>query len=448
MSAFHGKLLLIDNNEDFLNEVQRDGDLLQSHPLMIQTSLALGLKIFEKHKNFIRILVASSKVFKTQDEVQHFQAKMGNHPYLFITHRGHHPLESLFNSDKTLIEPKSYRDIIEAVTDLISKRPDWKSFEFSHDKKFVEIKLKDEDYIGIGINDFMLLPQSPFNVFIKIGPGNFIKVFNAGDKSEEEVIDRYRQKGIGQVFLPTQEHKKYITLCEKLSWKKVRSESAPKEKLKTVFRLGNEVARNMASLGLGQENLDFAETFLDQSVTMIKNLSLRDGNLKNFIEDLQDNEHIAAVSFLSGILANELGFESLKSIKLVGMAALLHDVGLYALDPNADEKTLAPDSEIMQKHSLHGADILRKSGKFEDVVCQAVEQHHMRRRGGDSSERSGNLNLVTEIISVADALHNSILSETFDPKKLDEFLMIDLKRFSHPIEKALLKILDKKRKGV
>ncbi len=443
MSAFHGKLLLIDNNEEFLKVVQKDGELLQTYPLMIQTSLAQGLKIFEKQKNVIRVLLVSSRVFKTQLEVQNFQSQMVNHPYLFISHRGHHPLQPLFNSDRTLTEPKSYKEIIKSVIELILKRPDWKNFEVSHDEKFVELKLKEEEFIGIGIDQFMLLPQSPFNVFIKIGKGNFIKVINAGDKGEEEVIDRYRQKGIGEVFLSLEEHGKYLTLCEKLSWKTIRSQEAPKEKLKTFFRLGNEVSRTMAKLGIVQENLDFAQTFMDQSINMIKNLKLRDGNLKNFIDDLQNSEHTAAVSFLAGILANKLGFDSAKSIKLVGMSALVHDVGLYALDPLADEKKLAPDSEIMLKHASYGSEILRKSGQFEDVVYLTVEQHHLRRRGGESSERSGNLNIIAEIIGVADAFQNSILAGGFDPNKLDQFCAIDLKRFSHPVEKALLQVLNR-----
>lgn len=244
------------------------------------------------------------------------------------------------------------------------------------------------------------------------------------------------------------EHEKYVSLCEKMSQKTFNSMSTgTKEKLKNTFRLGNEVAKNITRLGIEPKTLDYAETFLDQSVSMIKNLNIKDGNLENFIKDIENNEHTTAVSFLSGVIADQLGFESLKSVKLVGIAALVHDIGLYDLSPDVDEKTLSPSSELMLKHPKHGADLIRKSGCFDDLIAIAVEQHHMRRRGGDTFSRSNNMNLVSEIVGVSDSFYNKVLNSGFRPQHLDDFLSNELKKFSHPIEKAFLKVLDKKRKA-
>jgi putative nucleotidyltransferase with HDIG domain len=345
------------------------------------------------------------------------------------------------------MEPKSYRAIIQAVVPMVDKKADWKTYEVSNDEKFVELAIADGDFLRVNIKDFMILPKSHFNLYIKIGPGNFIKIVNAGEEHVEEILNKYSEKGFPHVFIPKEEHERYVALCEKMSRKFIGSPAPANEKAKQVFRLGNEVIKNIAHLGIEPKNLDYAESFLDQSVALIKNYQIKDGNLQKFISSIQGNEHATAVSFLAGVLANELGFESKKSVKLVGISALVHDIGLHDLAPDVEEDKLAPDNDFFLKHPKHGADLLRKSGCFDEVVCLAVEQHHHRRRGSDQSKRNNNMNLVSEIVGVSDAFFSMVIKEGFSPKKLDEFLAEELPTFSHHIEKGLLKVLDKKRKA-
>jgi HD-GYP domain-containing protein (c-di-GMP phosphodiesterase class II) len=149
------------------------------------------------------------------------------------------------------------------------------------------------------------------------------------------------------------------------------------------------------------------------------------------------------------MIANEVGIESIKSVKLVGISALLHDIGLYDLDPDFKEETYDPNNEdqrrIYDQHQKHGGELLRKAGGFEETIYLAVESHHMRRRGSDQSLRTNNINVLTEIIGAADELHNVVISKHLDDKKLHYFTLTNLKNFSPQVEKAVLKLLNKKK---
>lgn len=448
MSAFHGKLLLIDNNNDFLDEVMKDSKLINEYPLIIQKTCAHGIKVFQKNKSFFRAVIVATHFFQTEESLKEFQSAIGDYPLIYISHKENHLLRSHFENAVNIREPKNYEALISLAMKFIDKKADWKNYVESHEQKFIELKLVEDEYIPIDLKDFMIFPKSFFNLYIKIGDQNFIKVVNAGEEGAKEIIDRYAAKGFELLYLPLVEHEKYVALCEKVSSKAVLSPTLnAKEKLKNNFRFGNEVSKNILKMGVEPKSLDYAEAFLHQSVSLIKNYKIKDGNLKKFIEDIENNEHAAGVSFLAGVLADELGFESAKSVKLVGVASLVHDIGLHDLAPWTDEKTLAQMSDVMMKHSKHGADLLRKSGCFEEVVCLAVEQHHMRRRGGETSTRSSNLNLVSEIVGVSDAFYNMVLKDGFEDKNLEYFLEVELKKFSHHIEKGLLVVLGKKRKA-
>jgi hypothetical protein len=68
----------------------------------------------------------------------------------------------------------------------------------------------------------------------------------------------------------------------------------------------------------------------------------------------------------------------------------------------------------------------------------------MRRRGPDPAYRSNNLNMVTEIIGAADELYNIVISQHADEAKIQQFMKKNLKNFSQEIERAVVKILQKK----
>ena len=79
------------------------------------------------------------------------------------------------------------------------------------------------------------------------------------------------------------------------------------------------------------------------------------------LDSIEMKEHNSTVSFLAGMIANEVGIESSKAVKLVGIAALLHDIGLYDINPDFKEENLGNlDEEITsrgnQSHNQHKKD--------------------------------------------------------------------------------------------
>ncbi len=457
MSDIFGYFILIENNGPLLDSILGDKKLMEQFPILHHRKLSSAISLLKTRKD-IRAIIISSAASDTRG-IDEIQKAREFHPEMPIIYLDHHP-DALPKIDFTpftnlyiLTKPTDFQQIAEEFKKIFKKDDRWDSITPSPEAKDVELELKDKDYVPLRLEDFILTDKSYFNIFIKIGTTRFVKILNVGDAIDKEFLSNYQAKGISQLYLPQAEQKNYIALAQKVTEKVLNnSEMTSTHKIKQVLGLGASISSNLVHSGISQDSLDYASSFMNQSITMIKSLRFKNDSVTDFLRSLENNEHSTTISFMSGILANELGFESNKSIKLVGIAALIHDIGLHDLAPHLmdDHDALSdPKNQILfDTHAKHGADLLRASGNFEESLCIAVEQHHLRRRGTGHEVRTNNINIVTEIIGVSDDFYNYVIKGGINKDKMQVFLNSHLKNFSPQIEKAFMKMLTKKKKSV
>lgn len=446
INSLYGNLLLIDNNSFYLDKIFADVKLIEHFPLFNKASLVEGLKLLAKEKGKIRVIFISS-ILVPQTAIESIKKIKENSPdlqFVLIKHgtetiADHLKGNPLFT--KLVERPKSYLELTETFKDIFDQKLEWNKIEASPGLKDVEITKNEDEFISTHINDYVFTAKSLFNVFIKIGPKKYIKVINAGDPVLLETVEAYSKKGITELYIPTVEHDKYIKFMQNISAKNLTTGGSPKKKIQSLLNFGSGISQSLAQTGISVKKLDMANELLGQSISLIKNYGLRDSKISKMMELIECREHLSFVSFLSCLVANEVGFETSKTIKLVGLAALLHDIGLYDLDPNmeSEEDCKVKKPDIFARHASHGAELLRKTGSIDEKICLVVEYHHLRRKG-NPEERSVNVNLLTEIIAVADDLHNHLMIQGFTPEKLDFFILSELGKFTPPIERAVNKL--------
>jgi putative nucleotidyltransferase with HDIG domain len=456
MGNFYGKALIIDNNVFFVDGIKEEVKLLNNYPCLFAKTFQDALQILKNPKHNIRVIFLSNSIGPSHglNELKEIRTDRPLVPVILISHNPDRLPPELTATDcgftKILQSPNKFSVLTHEIDLLFKSKESWTGVAPSQEEKDVEINLVDNGYIPTLLADFVLTPKSFFNIYIKIGQSKFIKIINAGDSLKEELVQAYTKKGITHFYVSIEEHKKYIRFCEEISKKILsRQDIIPIKKINHVINLGANIAQSLIHTGISEEKLDYANTFLNQSVNLIKGMRMKNDSLKKFLATIEIKEHSATVSFLAGMIANEIGMESLKSIKLVGISALLHDIGLYDLNPDFKEEDIdnfSPEQiAIFDRHSKHGGELLRACGGFDEVVYQAVESHHMRRRGFDTARRTNNINMVTEIIGAADELHHLIINDKIDDQKIQYYTLTNLKNFSPQIEKAILKLLQKKK---
>jgi len=139
---------------------------------------------------------------------------------------------------------------------------------------------------------------------------------------------------------------------------------------------------------------------IDLNTNVLLNLS----HLKNY--DHYIFSHVVNVSVLSLIIGRELGLSALE-LRELGMAALLHDIGMTKIERTLyDQKAQLTTEQWteVKRHPELGAELLESSEGFSEAVLRGVREHHERCNGSGypSGLVEDQIHLFAKIIAVAD----------------------------------------------
>jgi putative nucleotidyltransferase with HDIG domain len=116
--------------------------------------------------------------------------------------------------------------------------------------------------------------------------------------------------------------------------------------------------------------------------------------------------HMVNVSILTMAQARGLGIEG-PLLREFGLAALMHDIGKVKTPPeilNKPDKLSAEEFDIMKRHVVDGAEILRATPEIPALAPVVAFEHHLRIDGTgypDGASRPA-LNLATMLCGIAD----------------------------------------------
>jgi putative nucleotidyltransferase with HDIG domain len=142
---------------------------------------------------------------------------------------------------------------------------------------------------------------------------------------------------------------------------------------------------------------------LAQAVAQNRNALLALTALKNF--DNYTFTHMVNVSVLTMAQARTLGVDG-PLLREFGVAALMHDIGkvrIPAAIVKKPDRLTEEEFRIMKRHSVDGAEILRRTLDVPPLVPLVAFEHHLRLDGsGYPAVSRPTLNLATVLTSIAD----------------------------------------------
>ncbi len=244
-----------------------------------------------------------------------------------------------------------------------------------------------------------------------------LPLLQKGAVVSQPIINRLKQLNI-----------KYVYIDDKISEGIEVNESIPPEKrihavkkITESFKKIKGLEGKKASYVLDIQSVEIGIIVEDLLDAILNSNEMLTVLTDSFLYDEYLYQHSFQVTLYSLAIAKELGY-SYKDMKLIGIGAMLHDVGKLQVPTNI---LLKPGSltdeefEMMKQHARLGFDILRNLHSISLLVAHCAFQHHERLDGSGYPRglKENEIHPYAKIIAVADVF-DAVTSERVYRKQM------------------------------
>lgn len=278
--------------------------------------------------------------------------------------------------------------------------------------KIKQVSLNSEhSYSPVGLDSLEIGQKLGFNIFIKRDK-HYVIIIEVGTVLTEELYAKLTKQD--QIYISEIEKNKHeLTCITLLTYIKYYKDDL-QESLRLLYQINNKLFESFFD---SKENIiDKAciERIVKSTIYLIQHNPhyLRE-TMPYFSSEYTVAYHSLHVSIYAISIAHVLELNE-KQLLEVGMAGLLHDIGLKKVNHTIVEKNLKLDIkelEMIHKHTIYSAELAQKNKVTNQYILDAIMHHHEALDGTGYPDRlKGNKILdyasILSISDVFDALTN------------------------------------------
>ncbi len=419
-------ILVAELDKDFLNSVHSDPKINILAPISVATVKDAQLALANRTNRFLAIVI-NPYIDRTNclSVIRFARINRPTTP-IFVIHDDEPPFneeeQKLLGIEATLKKPITYSHIVDLIAPHII------SLDSNHIESQLEapigkeVTVEDSNFISIRSEDFLAGSKSIFNLFVRLASGRYIKILNTHESFDPERLMSYFKKGVTTFYLEKSAQIDYLNYCDRLATAFIKSKKLSLDiKIKGTLVHGEETMNFLKSQGLNSGTIQFAQNFVKNVELLIQNSKfLKNEKIISFVNDFAKYDHAVSVTMIASLLGRALTFDGERAVKILGLATLLHDIGLVGLPEECqfeDESLLSPMVLTeYRKHPLTGSQILAEL-QLDQMILQGVEQHHERRTrtGFPAKLGVGSINKIAEIIGISDDFIRIVRKFNKDP---------------------------------
>ncbi|MBP5281639.1 MAG: HD-GYP domain-containing protein [Lachnospiraceae bacterium] len=247
-------------------------------------------------------------------------------------------------------------------------------------------------------------------------------LFEKGSFLDDFQIEGLLRDGITEIYVQedTEEgkEKSEVVIAKDVQETIERVREEDRSGLNLSENVRKRVNKGIQYLFSNEDNENFANETSNITEELMKALSNNNtiaidvGTLK--VSDEYTFKHSVDVATMSMVIAKRYGLDD-KSVRDVGIAGLLHDVGKIKIPTeilNKPSRLTESEFEFMKQHARFGYEMLKEKGAFDHSILMGVLQHHEKLNGGGypNGLKDADINLYAKIIAVAD-IYDSLVTK-------------------------------------
>lgn len=250
------------------------------------------------------------------------------------------------------------------------------------------------------------------------------KVWDGNKPMPLEVIDKLKARKVQKI---------YYTRSSKLNKPIASKPMIGEEQIQNAIDISKELEGAVTNKAI------LPQAGVDEVVDgFMESLSNSDGTVLNLVElkDFDDYTytHSINVCLVAMLFAKRLSYNP-KGIKIIGISALLHDLGKIIVPKeilNKPFKLTADEFDIIKKHPVYSYEYIKSQSSYGPLIQKAVLLHHEKYTGkgypfGFRGEQIGE---IAQIISLADVFDAITSERSYKPARPFWYALSMIKKMS------------------
>ncbi|NQZ00159.1 MAG: HD domain-containing protein [Bdellovibrionales bacterium] len=264
--------------------------------------------------------------------------------------------------------------------------------------------------IPISIDEFVEGISVPADLYLRLGDKKFVILQKAGQKASRERLGSYKDKKVNYLWVQKEAYSRISQQNITLAGLVIDKSTVNLDKKSTILSAAStSIFTNLEHVGASPVIFNDAKQITEATLGLIENHN----RLTQLIESFsQSNDafvnHSLAVSAISVMIGQAMGWEKRVTLEKLSLGGLLHDIGLKTLPPELLKKPLAEmsyeETQIYETHPYKGMILLQSLGVVPDDITSIVYEHQENRIGQGYPQRSRDVKQhpLGKVVAVAD----------------------------------------------
>ena len=297
------------------------------------------------------------------------------------------------------------------------------------------MKADQPEMIAIPVKEFISATKLPADIYVRLPAGRFVQIARAGEAVEMDRLLTYESKKVEFLYVRKEDYSKYVDKNITIAGILVnRKELGEGKRHGLVTAVSQAVLKEMEDLGFTEQTFNHAKAITKTTVELIEaKPALRD--MFNALNQCSDEAlgHSVAVSLVSVMLGQALGWSQQLVLEKLSLGGLLHDIGMKSLPKELNEKPRASmnyqELREYETHCQRGVQILQSVGIVPDDVISIALEHHEESSGQGFPRRVKGVRMhpLAKVVALANhfcelTVKNRNAPVVRNPKEAIEFL--------------------------
>jgi len=314
-----------------------------------------------------------------------------------------------------------------------------------------EEKSRPPTMIPIPIAEFILGSRIPVDLYVKLSDEKYILIAKAGSNTPKSQLTSYNKKEVYYLWVKRDEYNKIAQHSVAIAGVVVnKNDIAIDQKGAVLSAACSNIFTQLDHMGLSLEMYGNARAITEATVALcdahrdLHGLFASLSRVSNYLV-----AHSMAVSALSVLIGQAMGWEKKVTLEKLALGGLLHDLGKKTLPPELLKK---PISEMLpeeishyETHAFRGMQMVLALGIVPDDIVSIIYEHHENSIGQGYPQRIRDVKIhpLAKVVGLANQFVELTMANPNcpKPKGAREALMYIEHTMGQPFNKEVFKAL-------